>query len=62
MKIAKRAWTMRLVNCEAAVVSYKEISKILSNARCGGMCLPVPDALIGTSQSQVLKCSSSYVP
>lgn len=53
---------MRLVNCEAAVVSDKEISKILSNARCGGMCLPVPDALMGTSQSQVLKCSSSYVP
>jgi hypothetical protein len=53
---------MRLVNCEATVVSYKEISKIFPNARCGGMGLPDPDAFDGykamsSSQMQFEVCA-----
>ena len=63
MKIAKRAWDMRLVNCEAAVVSYKKYSNIFPNARCGAMCIPAPNAFyrykpISNSQMH----SSNYVP
>lgn len=53
---------MRLKNCEAAVVSYKKISKICLNARCGGMCLPDPGAFdgqkpISSSQMQFELCA-----
>ena len=53
---------MRLVNCEAAVVSYKLISKIFPNARCGGICLPDPDVFDEYKPSSSSQMQLNYVP